>query len=48
MKTMMMKLGNVMAALAIVAASMNVNSACAHYIYQEEVPACANKLSKIK
>lgn len=48
MKKLMLKLGNVVAALAIVAATMNVNATCCHHVYQESVPECAKKLSKVK
>lgn len=48
MKKVMMKFGNMVAALALVAASMNVNATCGWHIYQEKVPESAKKLSKIK
>lgn len=40
--------GKILAALALVMATMNVNSTCVHYIYQEPVPEAAKKLSKVK
>lgn len=48
MKKIIMKFGNVMAMLALVAATLNVNSTCSHHIYQETVPESAKKLSKVK
>lgn len=48
MKKLMMKLGNVVAVLAVVAATLNVNATCSYHAYQETVPDSARKLSKIK
>lgn len=48
MKKVMMKFGNMVAALALVAASMNVNATCGHLLYQEPIPESAKKLSKVK
>ena len=48
MKKLMMKLGNIVAGLALIAATLNVNSTCAHHIYQEPVPDSAKKLAKLK
>jgi cyclic lactone autoinducer peptide len=48
MKKIMIKFGNIIAALALVAATLNVNSTCCHHVYQEPVPESAKKLSKIK
>lgn len=48
MKKISYSWGKVLAALALVMATMNVNSTCVHYIYQEPVPETAKKLSKIK
>lgn len=48
MKKVMMKFGNVLAALALVTASMNVNATCGHLLYQEAIPESAKKLSKVK
>lgn len=48
MKKMIVKFGNMVAALALVAASMNVNATCGWHIYQEEVPESAKKLGKVK
>lgn len=48
MKKLMMKFGNLFAALALVAVTLNVNSTCGHYIYQAPIPESAKKLSKIR
>lgn len=48
MKKLMMKFGNVVAMFALMLATVSVNATCAHYIYQEEAPVSAKKLSKIK
>lgn len=48
MKKFTMKLGNLFAMLALVLASLNVNSTCSTYIYQEPIPDSAKKLSKIR
>ncbi len=48
MKKIMEKFGNLFAALALVAATLNVNSTCGYHVYQESVPESAKKLSKIK
>ncbi|MCI9597431.1 MAG: cyclic lactone autoinducer peptide [Firmicutes bacterium] len=48
MKKLMMKFGNLFAALALVATTLNVNSTCSHYIYQAPIPESAKKLSKIR
>lgn len=48
MNKLFLKFGNVIATLALVAATMNVNATCGHYIYQESVPESAKKLCKIK
>ena len=48
MKKLMVKFGNAVAAIALVAATMNVNATCSYYVYQDTVPECAKKLSKIK
>lgn len=48
MKKIMMKLGNSVAALALVAAALNVNSTCVFHVYQEPIPECAKKLSRVK
>jgi cyclic lactone autoinducer peptide len=46
MKNVIQKASCILASLAIVAASLNVNSTCAHLIYQPKVPEEANKLKK--
>lgn len=48
MKNLIMKIGNAVAVLALVAASVNVNSTCCHYIYQGPVPKDANRLRKVR
>lgn len=48
MKKLMMKFGSMIAALALVAASLNVNATCSYHVYQDKVPESARKLSKIK
>lgn len=48
MKKIVQKLGKVIAAMALVVTTMTVNSTCIHYVYQDEIPECAKKLSKIK
>ena len=47
-KKLMMKLGSAVAVLAMTVATMDVNATCCHYIYQEQVPESAMKLSKVK
>ncbi len=48
MKKIMRKVGGCVAALALTVVAADVNSACAFFIYQPELPAEAAKLSKIK
>lgn len=48
MKKLMTKLGSLVAVMAMMIASMDVNATCCHYVYQEQVPESAKKLSKIK
>ncbi len=48
MEKLLEKIGILFAKAALASASYNVNSTCRHYIYQEEVPECAKKLSKVK
>ncbi len=48
MKKIIIKFGNVIAMAALAIATLNVNSTCTFRIYQEEVPECAKKLSKVK
>ncbi|MCQ4638515.1 cyclic lactone autoinducer peptide [Anaerovorax odorimutans] len=46
MKKTMMKLGNFVAGVALIVATLNVNSTCCHYVYQESMPDSAYKLRK--
>lgn len=48
MQKLMTKCGTLLAALAMLAAALNVNATCAHHVYQDRVPESAKKLSKIK
>ena len=48
MNKIYLKFGNIIASLALVVATISVNSTCRHYLYQEPIPECAKKLSKIK
>lgn len=47
MKKLMIRLGNIVAMLAVVAATLNVNATCSHHVYQEPVPDSAKRLSKL-
>lgn len=48
MKKLYLKFGNVIAALALVFATVGVNTTCRHFLYQEKVPECAKSLMKNK
>lgn len=48
MKKLVMKLSSILMVLAVVAAELNVNATCSHYINQEPVPEGVRKLSKVK
>ena len=48
MKKLVMKLSGMLMALAVVAAELNVNATCSHYINQEPIPEGVRKLSKVK
>lgn len=46
MKKVSIKMNRVFMVLALIAAQMNVNSTCSHYIHQDPIPESARKLSK--
>ncbi len=48
MNKLYLKFGNVIAALAFVFATMGVNAACRHYMYQEPIPESVKKLKKVR
>jgi len=48
MKKIIEKASQVLASLAVIAASLNVNSTCAHLIYQPKVPEKVYKLKNIQ
>lgn len=48
MEKLKIRLGSAVAALAMRAATLNVNATCTHYVYQAPVPEDAKKLSKVK
>lgn len=43
-KSIIMKLGNLVAVLALVVATIGANTTCWHYLYEEPLPAEAKKL----
>ena len=47
MKKFMLKVGSMVASLALVVTALNVNSACEFIIHQPKLPEGAEKLSKI-
>lgn len=48
MNKLYLKFGNVIAVLALVFATISVNSTCRMYMYQDEIPESVKKLNKIK
>lgn len=48
MKKFLTKMGTVFATIALMVATLNVNSTCWHHFYQGEIPDSVQKLSKIK
>lgn len=48
MKKVLTKMEKLLAKAALTSASQNVNSTCRCYVYQEPVPECVKKLSKVK
>lgn len=46
MRKMFLKVGNVIATLALVAATVNVNSTCWHFLYQDKLPESAKNSVK--
>lgn len=48
MNKLYLKFGNVIATLALVFATISVNSACRHHMYQDPIPESVKKLKKVK
>lgn len=48
MNKLYLKLGNVIAGLALVFATVSVNTTCHHFLYQDEIPESVKILNKVK